>query len=253
MLTGQMSSHALHVVQAQISSTEMRSNTEFERHGQLVVLADDRRHRPAGCGGGHHVADLQHDLARVERLAGGVRRADARAAAAHRAGVGVEQLLPREVLDHVGAEGLERRLHQVGQRLHRPLGTIAVRQVHVHRRGEHVAQLRGRQDEQERDEGERVGDPERSGASPTCGCCSRTARTAGSRRPTTSRTSGRPIKRDAERLGEEAGDADDRERAEDHDVLGAALDADPVHLLDVAAEGRPADADRGTRRRPRRR
>ena len=58
------------------------------------------RHGPAAPVRGHDLAGLQHDLARVERLAGGVRRADAGAAAAHRAGVGVEQLLPGEVLDH---------------------------------------------------------------------------------------------------------------------------------------------------------
>ena len=51
------------------------------------------------AGRGHHLADLQHDLAWVERLAGGVRRAHRRAATAHGAGVGVEQLLPGEVLD----------------------------------------------------------------------------------------------------------------------------------------------------------
>src|SRR5438046_610730 len=72
------------------------------------------------AGRGHHRADLENDLAWVERLAGGVRRADARAPAAHRAGVGVEQLLPGEVGDGRRAEALELGLHQVG---HRPHGT----------------------------------------------------------------------------------------------------------------------------------
>ena len=45
------------------------------------------------------------------------------------------------------------------------------------------------------------------------------------------------------RLGEEAGDADDEERAEDDRVLGLGLDADAVRALDVAAADRPHDAD----------
>ena len=44
-------------------------------------------------------------------------------------------------------------------------------------------------------------------------------------------------------FGEEAGEADDEERAEDHGVFGLGLDADAVRALDVAAHDRPADAD----------
>ena len=86
----------------------------------LRVGAERRRHDGA-AGGGHHLAGLEHDLAWVERLAGGVGRAHARAAAAHRAGVGVEQLLPREVLDDRGAERLQLGLGEVRHRLHRAL------------------------------------------------------------------------------------------------------------------------------------
>ena len=125
MLTGQISSHALHVVHAHSSSDVMRSNT-------LSAAMVMSRSTPTGgdtggvAGRGHHLADLQHDLARVERLAGRVRRAHRRAAAADRARVGVEQLLPGEVLDRRRAERLELGLHQVRHRLHRALGPVAV-------------------------------------------------------------------------------------------------------------------------------
>ena len=123
MLTGQISSHARQLVQLQISSAVMRSNSEL---AEMVISPSVptaaastltvRRRR------GHHLAGLQHDLAWVERLAGGVRRAHAGAAAAHRAGVGVEQLLPGEVLHHAGAEALQRGLGEVRHRPHRALG-----------------------------------------------------------------------------------------------------------------------------------
>ena len=158
MLTGQISSHALQLVHAHSSSAVMRSNSELAP----IVIS---RSVPSGgahdrvAGRRHHLADLEHDLPRVERLAGGVGRAHARAAAAHRAGVGVEQLLPREVLDHRRAERLELGLGEVGHRLHRPLRAVLVAQVHVQRRREHVPQHRDRQDGEEGDERDDVADP----------------------------------------------------------------------------------------------
>ena len=44
MFTGQISSHALHDVHAQISSAVMRSNSESAEIGDLGVDADRRRH-----------------------------------------------------------------------------------------------------------------------------------------------------------------------------------------------------------------
>ena len=132
MFTGQISSHALQLVHAQISSEVMRSNT-------LSAATWMSPTTPTGGETGgrarrrHHLADLQHDLARVERLAGRVRRAHRRAAPAHRARVGVEELLPGEVLDLDRAERLEVGLHEVRHRLHRALGAVAIAQVHVHR------------------------------------------------------------------------------------------------------------------------
>ena len=121
MFTGQISSHALHDVHAHSSSAVMRSNIE----SAPIVMS---RSTPTGgdtCGSPvarHHLADLQHDLAGIERLAGGVRRAHRGAAAADRARVGVEELLPGELLDRRRAERLELGLHEVRHRLHRALG-----------------------------------------------------------------------------------------------------------------------------------
>ena len=158
MFTGQISSHALHDVHAHSSSAVIRSNSESAPIGDLAVDAD-RRRDGGRAGRVHHLADLQHDLAGVERLAGRVRRADRRAPAADRARVGVEELLPREVFDRGHAERLELGLHQVRHGLHRALGPVLVAEVHVHRRRDHVAQLRRRQDHEERDERDEVRDP----------------------------------------------------------------------------------------------
>ena len=158
MFTGQISSHALHDVQAHTSSEVMRSKRLLAADRDLRVDAERRRHG-GRAGAGHDLAGLQHDLAGVERLAGGVGRAHRGAAAAHRAGVGVEELLPGEVLDGGGAEALELGLHQVRHRPHGALGALAVAQVHVQRRGEDVPQHRDRQDRHEQEEAGDVGDP----------------------------------------------------------------------------------------------
>ena len=242
MFTGQISSHALHEVQAHTSSEVMRSKRLLAADGDLGVDADRRRHRRR-AGAGHDLAGLEHDLARVERLAGGVGRAHRRAAAAHRAGVGVEQLLPGEVLDRGGAEALELGLHEVRHRLHGALGALAVAQVHVQRRREDVAQHRDRQDRHEQEEAGDVGDPPDLVDAGQVAVLVDQRRRAGSRRTTTPRTPGRPSQGDAPHLGAEAGDGDGEERAEDEGVLGLGLDADAVGPLHVAADDRPQHAD----------
>ncbi len=55
----------------------------------------------------HDFAGLQHDFARVKRLAGGMSWAHARATTTHGAGIGVKQLFPCEVFDNSGTERLE--------------------------------------------------------------------------------------------------------------------------------------------------
>ena len=212
----------------------------------MVMPARDahRRRHDRVAGGGHHLADLQHDLAGVERLAGRVRRAHRGAAPADGAGVGVEELLPGEVLDRRRAEGLEVGLHEVRHGLHRALGPVLVLQVHVHRRRDHVPELRGRQDDQERDEGGEVDAPQPRWA------VLQVAR----RRAVEQRRERVPDERpllevgttdlgDAQRLGEEAGERDHEERDEDDRVLGLGLDADAVRPFEVAPGDRPDDAD----------
>ena len=138
-----------------------------------------------------------------------------------------------------------------------PLGRSRSLQVHVHRRREHVAQLRGRQDREEREERDDVDAPQPPVRVARAVCTTRPSTRLGERvadeRPLLER---RPaLERDAQAFDEEAGDADDEERAEDHRVFGLGLDADAVRALHVAAHDRPADADeehdaRRRRRRP---
>ena len=242
MFTGQISSHALHDVHAHTSSEVMRSKrllADTVISGSTPIGGDTG----GRAGAGHDLTGLEHDLAWVERLAGGVGRAHRRAAAAHRAGVGVEELLPGEVLDRGGAEALELGLHEVRHRPHGALGPLAVAQVHVQRRREDVPQHRDREDRHEEEEawptwpthqtwwtparlllpsisaGERVGDE----------------------RPLLEL--GPALQRDAPHLGAEAGDGDGEDRAEDQRVLGLGLDADPVGPLHVAADDRPHHTD----------
>ena len=205
----------------------------------------DRRRHDRVAGGGHHLADLQHDLAGVERLAGRVRRAHRRAAAADRARVGVEELLPGEVLDRRRAEGLELGLHEVRHGLHRALGPVLVLQVHVHRRRDHVPELRGRQDDQERDERSEVDAPQPAVRVAAALLADQPSKSDESGYPTNDHFSnvGTTDLRDAQRLGEEAGERDHEERDEDDRVLGLGLDPDAVRALDVAPGDRPDDAD----------
>ena len=159
MLTGQISSHALHDVHAHISSARDALEQRVGGDGDLAVDADRRRHRRRRrC-----AAMTSPIFSTISRGSSGLPVACAghtrRAAAAHRAGVGVEQLLPGEVLDGRRAERLELGLHEVRHRLHRALGPVAGPQVHVQRRREHVPQHRGRQDHEERDERDDVRRP----------------------------------------------------------------------------------------------
>ena len=74
MLTGQFSSHALHVVQAQISSLVMRSKTLF---GATRMLPGSLARAISlstpiggvtwgGAGTGHYLAGFEHDFAGIE-------------------------------------------------------------------------------------------------------------------------------------------------------------------------------------------
>ena len=100
--------------------------------GDLFVDRDWGRHLWSS-GAGHDLAGLQHDLSRVERLAGCVCRAHAGATSAHRAGVGVEELLPGELFDLGNAEGFRFCFEQIRHGLHGALGSVLGAEVHVER------------------------------------------------------------------------------------------------------------------------
>ena len=140
MLTGQISSHALQLVHAQISSGGDALEHAVGGDVDVGVHADRRGHRRR-AGRGHDLADLQHDLAGSSGLpvacAGhtDVQRPQTVQASVSNSCFQVKS----SIVDR--AEGLEIGLHQVRHRLHRALGPVAVAQVHVHRRREHVAQL----------------------------------------------------------------------------------------------------------------
>ena len=121
---------------------------EVGLHGDLGNGADRGRRR--WCAGrSHYFADLEDDLSGIEGLAGGVRGAHHRAASTDGAGVGVDQLLPGEVLDGADAEARQVGLREVRHGRHGSSWSLTVRQVQIQRRGEHVSQLRSGQEHQE--------------------------------------------------------------------------------------------------------
>ena len=163
MLTGQISSHALQLVHAHTSSGVMRSNTlsapiEMSRS---VPTGGDTTGSPVR---GHDLADLQHDLARVERLAGRVRgHTDVQRPQTVHASVSISCFQVKSSI--FTAPKLSSSVSmRFGIGFIAPLGRSLVLQVHVHRRREHVAQLRGRQDREEREERDHVRRPTASGA-----------------------------------------------------------------------------------------
>src|SRR5207253_5495148 len=88
------------------------------------------------------VADVEHDLLRVERLAGRERGAVVRAAPALRTGVPIEQLLPREIAEGGRAEGL--LVLDVVDELERAARTRGA-EVDIRQRCDDVQMLRPRQ------------------------------------------------------------------------------------------------------------
>ncbi len=248
MFTGQISSQALHEVQAQISSDVMREKT---------LSASTTIPDAVPTGGetlGSPVASMTSPtLSTISRgssgLPGGVRRAYRGAPAADRARVGVEELLPGEVGDLRRPEALELRLHEVRHRLHRALGTGLVLQEHVHGRRDHVAQHRGGQDHQEADERGDVyppGPPVRVAKRSAGPRVDRAGEAPTDERPLLEVGAGagdRPQLRDAEHLDREAGERDREERHQDDEVLRLRLDADPVRPLDVPTAEGPEDPD----------
>ena len=125
MLTGQISSHALQVVQAHTSSEVMRSKSE----SALMVISASTP--IGGVTTGVPVAAMTSpDLSTISRGSSGLPVACAGHTDVQRPHivqrVGVEQLLPGELLDGRGAEALELGLHEVRHRPHGALGPVAV-------------------------------------------------------------------------------------------------------------------------------
>ena len=131
-----------------------------------------------------------------------------------------------------------------------PFGRSWCAQVHVQRRGEHVPQHRQREDDEEGDERDDVGDPrplvdgvegvhrpavDEPAERPADEAPLLVVRRHSIRPPPGRRS----ILGDAEHLGGEPGEADGQQHAEDHGVLRAGLDADAVGAGDVAAGDRP--------------
>ena len=131
-----------------------------------------------------------------------------------------------------------------------PLGRSWSLQVHVQRRREHVAQHRDRQDHEEGDERDDVGDPHRPGAT-SRRSVERPAvderATAGSRRSSTSRSSGVPSTAMRNISATKPVTPMSEERAEDHRVLGLGLDADAVRAAGRSGARSPTPRRRGTR------
>ena len=81
-----------------------------------------------------------------------MRRAHTCAATTHGAGIGIKQLLPREIFNHCSAKTLERSLGEVRHCTHCTFRTVTVFEVHVQRRSKDVAQHGDWQQSQEGNE-----------------------------------------------------------------------------------------------------
>ena len=244
MLTGQISSHALHVVHAQSSSDVMRSNTVS------AVMVISRSTPTGGDTGGSPVAAITSPtFSTISRGSSGLPVACAGHTDVQRPQIvhaSVSKSCFQVKSSTVDAPKVSSSVSiRFGMGFIAPLGRSVRLQVHVHRRRDHVPQLRGRQDHEERDERDEVQHPHPAvrvvqRARPTT---RRRAPTAGSRRTTTSRTRAGPRARCAAPSVKKPVSADHEERDEDHRVFGLGLDADAVRALDVAAADRPHDAD----------
>ena len=248
MFTGQISSHALHVVHAHSSSDVIRS----KRLSAVTVISASV---PTGGDVGgepgrvHHLAGLQHDLAGSSGLP---------VACAGHTEVQRPQIVHASVSKScfqvksstVDAPNVSSSVSmRFGISRHRALGPRAVLQVHVHRAREHVAQHRGRQDHEEAEERDDVDDPRpavrvvQAAERPAVDDArerpadERPLLEVGRRRRAASRSAAirnasvvKPVT------------AMTRNVTQDHEVLGLGLDPDPVRPLPVAAGERPQEA-----------
>ena len=211
MLTGQISSHALQLVHAQISSGVMRSNTLSAPIGDVAV-----RRRPAATRPGRRSRPSPRRPSARSRAG----RAACRSSCAGHTDVQRPQIVHASVSNscfHVKSSifTAPKLSSSVSMRFGigfiAPLGRSRSLQVHVHRRREHVAQLRGRQDREEREERDDVHAPQ-----PPVHVRQRVRRPGVDRTPTSRVADERPLlegglalERDAYAFDEEPGEADD--------------------------------------------
>ena len=180
MLTGQISSHALHDVQAHTSSGVMRSNTEFDE-----TVISGSRSIGGEPGVARRAAMTSPTLSTISRGSSGLPVACAGQTLVHRPHIVQASVssscfqVKSSTVDAPNDSKLG--LHQVRHRLHRALGPVPVAQVHVQRRREHVAHHRDRQDGQEDDERERRGRSTRPDGRRTGAADRRSARRSGTR------------------------------------------------------------------------
>ena len=228
MLTGQISSHALHDVHAQSSSDVMRSNTE-----SAVMVMSCAVPTGGETTGSPVAAMTSPTFSTISRGSSGLPVACAGHTEVQRpqtVHASVSKSCFQVKSSMVDAPNVSRSVSmRFGMGFIAPLGRSLSLQVHVHRRRDHVAQLRGRQDHEERDERGEVDAPQ-----PAVRVLEPADRPAVEQRRERVADE-RPLlevgpadERDAQRLGEEAGDRDHEEREQDHRVLGLGLDADAV-------------------------
>ena len=209
MLTGQISSQARQDVQAHSSSVLMRSNIQLA--GTSTVSSPLLR---GGEVGGLPVRAMTSPvLSTISRGSRGFPVAWAGHTEVQRPHIvqaSVSRSCFHEKSSTTEAPNVSRSVSpstRLGMGRIAPLGTVAVAQVHVQRRCEHVAQHRRRQDHQEGHEGDYVGHPPRL---VPAGHRARAVDEGGQRvaDEAPALVVGQPVGRDPEGLRAEPGDAD---------------------------------------------
>ena len=126
-----------------------------------------------------------------------------------------------------------------------PFGTLTVRQVHVERRGEHVAQHGDRQDGQEGSETHNVGDPpDLMPSTEVVGPVDKLGQWVADDRPLLEVRGA--VEGNTESFGTETSDADGKEETQNEGVLGFGLNANAIGAHGrgpVAAQRGPDNAD----------
>ena len=243
MFTGQISSQALQLVQAQISSAVIRSNSEL---AEIVISWSTPIGGDTGPTGA--VAAMTSPVFRtISRGSSGLPVACAGQTLVQRPHI-VQASVSSSCFQVKSWTTLAPKVSsdvsaRLGSGFIAPFGRSLSLRYMLRGDSEHVAEHRDRQDQQEDDEGQDVGAPqdlvpgvERAGRTPVD---ERGQRVADEAPPL---EGGRALLRDPHHLGGVARQADEQEHPEDHGVLGLGLDPDAVRPLDVAPADGPEHA-----------